>query len=246
VAVKLSELADALAWDWSLEWLRRQLARLRSEGWLEYESKRGQRSRYRVRLARAALLEGADLQATSKRPPTHLQPQLEVNLKPPAPSASRKAAARAGASQPATSNPRAHAEPEPEKERKPPPEGRAPARRALGNEESNVVKLGAGASAKELVGYFCERYAAEVQEPPSRRLVGQVARQVGELLRDGISARAIAGALELMLAKRLHPSTLPSLIAEAAAGPGRRGREHPADELLRQLRESGLREEGEA
>lgn len=57
-------------------------------------------------------------------------------------------------------------------------------------------------------------------EPP-RDLIGQVARQVGRLVREGQPPEVIERALELFSEKRhLGPSALPSLIPEAVAGPG--------------------------
>jgi hypothetical protein len=83
----------------------------------------------------------------------------------------------------------------------------------------------------------------ELGEPPPRRLVGQVARFIGELLSDGVSAPTIPRALVLMVERRLNPATLPSLVPEAAAGP-RRDREHPADALYRRALELRRQEEG--
>jgi hypothetical protein len=58
---------------------------------------------------------------------------------------------------------------------------------------------------------------------------------VKELADDGVPAHTIRRALELMHERRLNPSTLPSLIPEAHAGPGRHGREHVADRMMREL-----------
>jgi hypothetical protein len=83
---------------------------------------------------------------------------------------------------------------------------------------------------------------AEGVKPPER-LVGQVAKVVGELVSEGQPPEVIARALKLLTEKRhLGPSALPSLIPEAAAGPGQRGGpEHPLDVLRRQrLRQEGL------
>jgi hypothetical protein len=87
--------------------------------------------------------------------------------------------------------------------------------------------------AQVLVAFFVDRMREVGVEPP-RRLVGQVARQVGELVAEGQPVEAIAGALALLAEKRhLGPGALPSLIPEAVAGPSGR-REHIADRLLRE------------
>jgi hypothetical protein len=87
--------------------------------------------------------------------------------------------------------------------------------------------------AQALVAYYVDLLRANGLPIPSRQ-VGHVARQVGELFDDGVPPETIARALDLMHERRLNPATLPSLITEAAAGPG--SREHPADRMLRELR----------
>jgi hypothetical protein len=89
-------------------------------------------------------------------------------------------------------------------------------------------------SAQALVAYYVD-LQRELGVDPPKRLIGQTARQVGELLREGQPAQVVARALELLVERRLHPSTLPSLIPEAIAGPGKRAeREHPVDALVRE------------
>jgi hypothetical protein len=88
--------------------------------------------------------------------------------------------------------------------------------------------------AQQLVAYYVD-LLTEIGSPAPARLKGQVARQVGELLGEGIPGEVVGAALRLLVEKRLNPSSLPSLIPEAAAGPGRRGREHIADRMLRKL-----------
>jgi hypothetical protein len=95
-------------------------------------------------------------------------------------------------------------------------------------------ELTPAAPAQKLIAGYVDRLRAN-GIPVPRRLVGQVAHQVGELVRDGVPAETIARALDLMHERRLNPSTLASLIPEAAAGPGTR--EHPADQLLREVLE---------
>ena len=70
---------------------------------------------------------------------------------------------------------------------------------------------------------------------PPKRLIGQVAGHVGELLREGQPPAVVAAALRLLIERRLHPSTLPSLIPEAFAGPGAAARrEHAVDKVVRE------------
>jgi hypothetical protein len=71
-----------------------------------------------------------------------------------------------------------------------------------------------------VAGYVARLHELGASTP--RRLVGQVAREVGELVRDGVPAPTIAAALELLLDRRLGPTTLASLVPEAELGPGRR------------------------
>jgi hypothetical protein len=108
----------------------------------------------------------------------------------------------------------------------------------LARSPASVVPLKASTGTQELVAYFAERHREETGEPAPKRLVGHVANQVDEMLREGVSAPTLARTLGLLIERRLHPSTLPSLVAEAAAGP-RRDREHPADRLVRDLLEDG-------
>jgi hypothetical protein len=95
----------------------------------------------------------------------------------------------------------------------------------------------ANANAQQLVAYFVDACRAEGADPP-KRLRGQVARHVGELVAEGYPAETIAEALRLMIAARQHPATLSSFILEAQAGPRRR-HEHVADIVLRAALEDG-------
>ena len=60
----VAELARALQWEWSDNWLWRQLGALRTKGWIDFESKPGQRKPYAIRLAAAVVRD----EATSERP----------------------------------------------------------------------------------------------------------------------------------------------------------------------------------
>lgn len=55
--------------------------------------------------------------------------------------------------------------------------------------------------------------------PAPRRTVGIVARNVKELLDEGVDPPVVERAVALMVERRLHPATLPTLVLEAAAGP---------------------------
>jgi hypothetical protein len=83
-------------------------------------------------------------------------------------------------------------------------------------------------SAQEIVAHYIDDARDLGYEPP-RRVVGQIARQVGELLDEGQPPDLITAALVLMTERRLHPSTLPTLIGEAALGPARRRQERDPD-----------------
>jgi hypothetical protein len=109
-----------------------------------------------------------------------------------------------------------------------------PRGRALARAPANDVDV---PNAPALVAFYIDTCRAEKIEPP-KRLIGQVARQVGELVGEGYPARTIAEALRLMIAARTNPSTLPSFIPEAQAGPRRR-HEHVADVVLRTVFEDG-------
>jgi hypothetical protein len=98
-----------------------------------------------------------------------------------------------------------------------------------------------------LVAGFVDYHRAVTGVPPARSVVGQIARHVGELARQYDDADLIAVALELLVDKRLHPSTLPTLIGEAAAGPGvatSRRPASPVDELYRRVLARRNGEEG--
>lgn len=74
--------------------------------------------------------------------------------------------------------------------------------------------------AQALVGGYVDALKA-IGAPAPKRLVGQVARQVGELVKEGLTSDVIRKALELLVERRLNPASLPSLVPEAAAGPRR-------------------------
>ena len=86
----------------------------------------------------------------------------------------------------------------------PSPTGAAVATRAVG--------------AQNLVGHYVDAVRAQRRQRRSRT-IGIVARQTKALLDEGVSSDVVAEALDILVARRLHPSVLPTLILEAAAGP---------------------------
>ncbi len=103
-----------------------------------------------------------------------------------------------------------------------------------------VRPSGVRGDAQRLVAYFVDS-SRELGSNPPRQVVGQVARQLGALVREDYSEQTLEAALGLMLARRLHPSTLPTLILEAQAGPFERRRapdEHAIDRRHRETREA--------
>ena len=90
------------------------------------------------------------------------------------------------------------------------------------------------ANAQSLTRYFVDR-SREFGSDPPKRVVGQVARLLGELAGEGYDDETLEAAVRLLLERRLHPSTLPTLILEAQAGPPAPRREHVADQLARNV-----------
>lgn len=78
-------------------------------------------------------------------------------------------------------------------------------------------------SSQQLVALFVDRSRTLGSDPPSA-VTGQVARQVGNLVKEGFTPDRIAAGIELLLQKAMHPSTLPSLVHEAALPPRRTSR----------------------
>jgi hypothetical protein len=75
--------------------------------------------------------------------------------------------------------------------------------------------------AQSLVAEYVDQVRALGAEPAARTK-GQVARQISELLSEGQPSETIRGAIGLLVERRLHPATLPTLLLEAAAGPARK------------------------
>jgi predicted DNA-binding transcriptional regulator AlpA len=112
-------------------------------------------------------------------------------------------------------------------------EPREPLRPSGAGTNAQGVERAGKANAQTVVAHYVDLLAAE-GSPAPKRLVGQVARQVGELAKEGIEEALLERAVEILVERRLNPATLPSLILEAAAGPGRRPtREHEVDRRVR-------------
>lgn len=97
------------------------------------------------------------------------------------------------------------------------------------------------ATGQGLVAFFVERSRSLGSDPPSR-VKGQVARLCGELLSEGVQPDRVRAGLELLLEKRLHPSTLPSLVHEASL-PRRNGTRVTPSDILAAAEEARLREQ---
>ncbi len=81
-------------------------------------------------------------------------------------------------------------------------------------ESLEIEVNGNKSEAQSLVAYFIDSSRALGSEPPGR-VRGQVARLIGELVAEATATERISAGIDLMLAKRLHPSTLPSCVQEA-------------------------------
>lgn len=71
---------------------------------------------------------------------------------------------------------------------------------------------------REIVAFYVDSCRALGADPPSQA-TGLVARHVKRLLDEGQPPDVVAAAITLLVERRLHPATLPTLILEAVAGP---------------------------
>lgn len=72
-------------------------------------------------------------------------------------------------------------------------------------------------STQTLVAYYADELREATGSPIPRRIAGQLASEIAQLIRDGIPEEGIKDGLRLMLKKNLtHPSILPSAVIEAA------------------------------
>lgn len=164
----LRALIDALQWPWSADTLWRELRRLRSGGWIEFESKPGQRRPYVFRLTAAARV------ADASRPPQDLRADLrtegpsgaEVDLRTTADPNGRKAAPGQGlTSAPTSALARAREEETKKKTDRPSgyidvPDALAAALRRLGA-ELHPAQLADAAAAWDANPELVERLVAE-------------------------------------------------------------------------------------
>ncbi len=91
-------------------------------------------------------------------------------------------------------------------------------------------------TSQHLVAYFVDTSKSLGGDDPPRRVTGHIARLCGELLSEGVDPKNVRAGIDLLLEKRLHPSTLPSLVHEASlprGKAGRQGRVTPSDILAR-------------
>jgi hypothetical protein len=100
----LARLAEEVGWEQSTDWLRKKLSSLREGGWIEYESKSGQRSPYVIRLG-ARVREGQRTPSSYGLTSDSLsRPRSEVSSNTPVHPKGRSAdePSNAGLSQPRT------------------------------------------------------------------------------------------------------------------------------------------------
>lgn len=71
---------------------------------------------------------------------------------------------------------------------------------------------------QDLVAYFVDR-SREANAAVPKRVIGQVAKLVGEMVSEGISPEQVRAGIDLMLERRMHPSTLPSAVHSAGLRP---------------------------
>ena len=90
-----------------------------------------------------------------------------------------------------------------------------------------------------LTAHFVDEYRLAAGQDPPKRTVKQLASEAKKLLDEGADSETVKRAVSLMIEKRLSPSTLPSMMLEAAAGPRRTrrfARGVTADEMLTKAR----------
>jgi len=72
--------------------------------------------------------------------------------------------------------------------------------------------------AQALVAHFVDE-STRLHSPPPRRVTGQIAARVGEMVGEGIDPRRIRAGIDLLLARGLNPQSLPSAVHEAGLPP---------------------------
>jgi hypothetical protein len=105
------------------------------------------------------------------------------------------------------------------------------------------------AHAGTLVAGWIDNYRSVANEDPPKRTIGQMSRQIKQLLDGGAKPETVSVALALVVDKRLAPSSLPTVMLEAAAGPRepkqqqRFGRGLTADQVARVAQQLRQKEE---
>lgn len=97
--------------------------------------------------------------------------------------------------------------------------------REQGREGSVAPQASATAAAQTLVAEWIDHCSGG--RPPSR-VVGQVAREVGKMLDEGIPATDVRAGLATWHTKGLHPSTLASVVHEVRTGGDRKAQPKPS------------------
>lgn len=151
-----------------------------------------------VKLARSTLKELHDAGLLEAFRPGQGHPNYYVVMRPKSTSPESRQAPKAHP-------PRAGSSPEGEEKSEKAPTGEL----VLARPKEGARKL-----SQTLTAYFVDESKRLHSEPP-RRVTGQVARLVGEMLEEGIAPARISAGIDLLLLKRLGPSTLPSLVHEA-------------------------------
>jgi hypothetical protein len=82
-----------------------------------------------------------------------------------------------------------------------------------------------------LVAFYVDETSRLGGVSPSR-VKGQVAKLVGELLKEGIPADKVQAGITLLVERRMHPAALPSAVNEASLPPPKPRREESAAERL--------------
>lgn len=82
-------------------------------------------------------------------------------------------------------------------------------------ERDSALHTQSGAlGARELVAFYVDESRTRFDASPPKRMIGQVAKQIGELLREGFDPDDLREALRTLAGRRLNPSVLPSLAWE--------------------------------
>jgi hypothetical protein len=112
--------------------------------------------------------------------------------------------------------------------------------REQGNEGAGEQRIpptaGAVASSAPTSQTLIAEWIEHCKDRPPGKVVGQVAKEVGAMLSEGIAFADVRAGLAAWHEKRLHPSALPSIVHEVREGPGRpqQRKASTTDERVRQ------------